>query len=303
MCQDVAGPGDAGIEGECYPIHTGLCPASCCACPPLGDLCLQLSVYENDLTTQICPTVHGTEFRLTARPYGVDICSGENPATRVNLIDCYPSPTPYSDMTLKNGIQMYNNDWEKWGWRGTICDGLTIPDCDSTTQGEILKISLCCCDRPNEVIRATAATKADCHTCSYRLTFEWEARDPPHGGIGDGYCTCPDKGNGDEDCAEEGDVAAQIVPSMDTADPLDPPDPVECDFDFMIGQCLTGNPSPGKPFLLQYVFPERWWNCDCCQNGCTHLDDNVNLVATITEVIEEDDCAGDSPHPWTPGVF
>ena len=294
-CQKVAGPGGDHTEGSCYPIHTGVCPASCCACPPMGDLCLQLTVYDDDLTTTKCPTVHGTEFRLTADPYGVDICKS-NPTTHVNEIDCFREGTPYADMTLLDGIQMYDNDWEKWGWHGTICDGLEIADCDSTTEGEILKISLCCCDVPNETILATKDTKADCHTCSYRLTFEWETHDD------DEYCTCPDKGNDDPDCVDEGLEAAKITPAHDEADPITMNNP-QCDFDFMIGQCITGNPSPGKPFILQYIFPNRWWNCDCCQNGCTHLDHNVNLIATITEVIEEDDCAGDSPHPWTPGVF
>ena len=289
-CQDIAGPGGEHIEGECYPIYTGLCPASCCACPPLGALCLTLS-------TDQCPVLDGAQFQLTSRPYGVDICSGHNPITKDGHIECYIEGLPYADMTLRNGIQMYNNDHEKWGWSGWICDDIFWPGCEDDlgvpipTRGEHLMISLCCCDSSNEFIYATRETPADCHTCSYRLTFEWQdnnCEDPwPDG---EQACTCPSD-----------EYEDKVIPPNDVVDPPTILDEAYIDWDFYAGQCLTGNPSPDTPFVLVYELNNKWYNCDCCMNGFEEGDDTVSIMATITEVDPDD--PEDCEQTWDPGGF
>jgi hypothetical protein len=247
------------------------CPRSCCTCPPLNDLCMTLD------TAGLCPTVDGMEITLS-KDVGVALCSGENPTSRDGQIKCYEY-NPVS--TLKSGIQGYINEYEKWGYAGIICDGLTVAGCDTVTAGEKLKVSLCCCNEPDEHINATILTPADCHTCSYRLTFEWERHVDNPESDEDDFCSCPEP--------DSYGAVEQIIPTCETAGP-----PIDCaitylDLTFENGTCPTGNPSPDTPFLLHYelrttVNDKRgWWNCDCCQNGIGPADNDVVLGVTIVE--------------------
>ena len=252
------------------------CPRSCCTCPPLNDLCMTLD------TAGLCPTVDGMEITLS-KDVGVALCSGENPTSRAGMIECYPAPAAGAS-SLVSGIQGYNNEYEKWGFSGVVCDGLTIDGCSETpTLGEKIKISLCCCDMADENINATIATPADCHTCSYRLTFEWVPWIEYTPGNFK-FCSCPSE----ED--EFGNLN-QMVPTCESAGP-----PIDChpdnwaDFSLDSGTCPTGNPSPDTPFLLHYTldqpsspYARGWWNCDCCQNGYGPGDNTAEVSATIVE--------------------
>jgi len=196
---------------------------------------------------------------------------------------CYPGAgVPATLHSLISGIQdSAPNQYEKWGYMGIICDGLTVAGCDTVTAGEKIKVSLCCCDVHNEHINATILTPADCHTCSYRLTFEWERHvDNPSADLDD-FCSCPEP--------DEYGAVQQIIPTCETAGP-----PIDCsatylDLTFESGTCPTGNPSPDTPFLLHYelrttVNDKRgWWNCDCCQNGIGASDNDVVIEVTIVE--------------------
>jgi len=257
------------------------CPQSCCTCPPLNDLCLTLHVPQ-------CPTVDGMEFTLT-KSMGVKICSGENIPSRMGGIECYPS-APEGSPTLLSGIQLGlvggngtkvaggpPNEYEKWGFSGIICDGLTIDGCDVTTSGEKVKISLCCCDMADEQINATIANPADCHTCSYRLTFEWVPWIEYAVGASTDftYCSCP----------STSPELTHMVPICGSTDPITCKSTPWADFSLDEGKCPTGNPSPDTPFMLAYTLDQccGWWNCDCCQNGYGPSDNTAELSATIVE--------------------
>lgn len=254
-------------EGQA--MHTGLCPSSCCACPPTGDLCMTLD------TGGTCPTIDGMEITLTPS-VGLGLCSGENPVDRDNE-PCY---LDLGIGTLQTGIQKQWNGYEKWGFSGIICNGLTVAGCSETTVGEKIKVSLCCCDICNQSISVTSANKSDCHSCSYRLTFEWERHIPNPASVLDDFCSCPEPDS-------YGDVD-QMIPACDSVGPISCPQPW-WDFEFAGGTCPTGNPSPGRPFLLSYELgaPRAaeggWWNCDCCQNGYGAGDNDVEITVTIVD--------------------
>lgn len=259
-------------EGRCCehssePNHTGLCVTSCCACPPLGNVCATLD------TGGTCPSVDGMEITLT-QSAGVTICSGENPMTRAGGVMCYPESPVVG--TLKTGIQEFNNNYEKWGFSGLICDGLTVAGCSETTAGEFVKISLCCCDMCNEHSTVPGVTGADDNSCSYRLTFEWMEHEVDGE---DQLCTCPEGGHGG---------AIHLVPTCTSETP-------DCsilywDLTHEVGNCGTGTVAGGgqSDFLLRYELSNReaegggWWNCDCCQNGEGASDNDVEITVTIT---------------------
>ena len=269
-------PGGDVIPAPCDPetdpgCDAGPCPRSCCPCPPLGSLCMTLD------TDGVCPHVDGMEITLTTG-VGVAICSGDNPLSRDGMVMCYPPGAGYDGATLQTGIQQQNNNYEKWGFQGLICNGKIYGDChtypySSPTVGEYVNISLCCCDVVDEWIVVTENNKADCHTCSYRLTFEWQKRAGKDGASD--LCTCPM------------DVDQHVVPACSEGT-----DPVDCtemnwDLTFGTGVCpsSTVNPTP-KEFLLVYELAHRngeggWWNCDCCRNGNGVGDNNVRITATI----------------------
>jgi len=183
---------------------------------------------------------------------------------------CYPDSDPALIGTLKTGIQEQNNNYEKWGFSGLICDGLTVPGCGETTAGEFVRISLCCCDICNES-STVPTTGADDNTCSYRLTFEWEEHEVD--GV-DQLCTCPDGGS------------AHLVPTCESELQCFN---LEADLTHEAGTCGTGTVEGGGQgdFLLRYELASRdggmgWWNCDCCQNGDGASDNDVVITVTIT---------------------
>jgi len=287
---------DTGSTAQCtamYPAgnlphnccnHTGNCPTSCCACPATGNLCLTISCPQ-------CPTVDGMEFNLR-QDMGLCICSGEVPTTDGNVPCYYESVINGGVHTIKTGIQEYNNVFEKWGWTGVICRGLPTAginadgsDCagdpgdPGKTRGEGLEISLCCCDTCGEKLNNTDVNPSDCHTCNYQLFLKWMSWT-----ASDDYCICPD---GPMPGAPPGTFSeTQLVPICNLG--FAPPPPASCDsvthdVFFEDGQCKSGNPSTERPFILHYSYEDRWWNCDCCQNGGEAADNDVDMTFTIIE--------------------
>ena len=313
-------------EGQVSYYHSGACPYSCCACPPLGNVCLQLTV-KNGAGDTICNAEgqpNGMEFTLTPE-FGQVLCRTGNPPNHSNGswgseggVPCYTAgghgqdPPPHSIIrpdvvTLQYGIQKYDNWYEKWGWSGTICQGLEIgapwvcTESDGVTpkltDGEKIKISLCCCDTCNHHVGVTYNEPADCHSCSYRLSIEWEPQEGMDGADSP-FCSCPDYDMTSFD--------RPLTPTCDTVDPA-----VDCtdaiiDFEFDAGQCASGSVDPtadnfsvNRPFVLEYILPDRWWHCDCCQNGMQAGDDDAFIYATIVDsAAPEIDCGlGDTETP------
>jgi len=289
-------------HGNCKPMyneedpeacvhHTGVCPTSCCACPPTGNLCLTVSCPK-------CPTVDGMEFNLR-QDMGICLCSGTIPTTDTSVPCYYDTVINGTNHTIKTGIQEQNNLFEKWAWTGVICRGETITNHDGSacagdpipapapnhgkTRGEQLSIILCCCDTCGEKVENTAANPSDCHTCNYQLFLQWH-----HWTASDDFCTCPTgpATHCPPPCGDE----AQLVPICNMSSP---PPPAACDsqthdMHFDDGQCPSGNTntdagSPDRPFILHYSFEDRWWNCDCCQNGDGATDNDVDMTFTIVE--------------------
>ena len=283
-------------HGNCKPMyneedpracthHTGVCPTSCCACPPTGNLCLTISAPK-------CPTVDGMEFNLR-QDMGVCLCSGSTPTTETNVPCYYDTVINGTNHTIRTGIQEQNNLFEKWAWTGVICRGLTVTNHDGSTcagdpavganngktRGEKLNIILCCCDTCGEKINPTSNNPQDCHTCNYQLFLQWG-----HWTHGDDFCTCQDGPN--PGCPPPCGNEEMLIPICSYGPPA------VCDNDthdmfFYTGQCASGNTdnegSPTRPFILEYSYDDRWWNCDCCQNGDQPTDNDVDITFTIVE--------------------
>ena len=187
--------------------------------------------------------------------------------------------------------------FEKWAWTGVICRGETITNYDGSacagdpvaagpgsnngkTRGEQLSIILCCCDTCGEKIENTAANPSDCHTCNYQLFLQWH-----HWTTADDFCICPTGPN--PGCPPPCGNEEQLVPICSYGPPASC-DSSTHDMHFEDGQCPSGNTntdagSPDRPFILHYSFEDRWWNCDCCQNGGEATDNDVDMTFTIVE--------------------
>ena len=270
--------------------HTGVCPTSCCACPPLGNLCLTISCPK-------CPTVNGMEFSLR-QDMGVCLCSGTVPVTDAHVPCYYDTVIDGTNHTIKTGIQEHHNVYEKWGWTGVICRGLDTAgmnadgsDCAGDpvgagganagkTRGEQLEIALCCCDTCGGKVENTSANPSDCHTCNYQLFLKWSSWT-----ASDDFCTCPD--GPDPACPPPCGDETKLVPicNMSSAPPPASCDSQTHDMHFEDGQCPTGADAKDsdRPFILHYSFEDRWWNCDCCQNGGEPGDNDVDMTFTIVE--------------------
>lgn len=110
-------------------------------------------------------------------------------------------------------------------------------------------------------------------------------------------CSCPDEGT---------HFDIKVTPTCDDVVGVLCGDP-NLDFAFVDGQCSTGNPSPGRDFVLDYIVDEpaggggaRWWHCDCCQNGDTVNDNDVVLLATVTDLGSRDENCEDGEPAGAP---
>ena len=109
------------------------------------------------------------------------------------------------------------------------------------------------------------------------------------------FCSCPD--------IDMTSMESPLTPTCDEVNPVNCTDAI-IDFEFDAGQCASGSADPAaanwsrdRPFLLEYILPDRWWHCDCCQNGPLEDDDDVFIYATVVDV----DCIDPEPPGDHPG--
>ena len=228
---------------KCVPVGTtgcgydqggdgNTCPYQCCPCPPTGDLCLQFSGP--------CVPLNGQCLTLT-RSMGVSICSGLNPSISVGGVNCYNSGvyTGCRDPVSRNyWDSLHDYPWEKWGYSGLVCNS---GSCD----GEVVKISICCCDTHSAANQASGFTD-ECHGCRYQFRWEWDYQPGTTN-----YCSslCPE------------------TPPMGLRPEIIPPGPCNAaggeniiTWDMLSTSCGSGTT---EDWRTVFRLDDVCWNCDC----------------------------------------
>lgn len=259
-------------------IDIGGCPAHCCPCPPTGNVCVQ---FADPAGHGLCPNLMATCFTMGpavvtgVTPYEytstyTDFCpaaaggeDGYGPEKYVGGVTCY-NPDVYTGCLSCGDPNEYfrksisNWEFEKWSYEGAICQ---TGSCD----GEIVKISLCCCDTPGAANQAPGFYD-DCHACRYQLTWNWQQQP----GTSE-YCTCPPLGFFEQ----------HFIPPEDGV-PGGGSEVIT--WNMQSGVCGSGVPEAlggNEGWALTFNLTDVLWNCDCCSGG-GETPTPITVLAIVT---------------------
>jgi len=236
------------------------CPSHCCPCPPTGNVCVQFADLDGH---GLCPNLMATCITLgpavvtgSGPPYTytdvyTSLCPGPNntgPERDVGGNSCYypdvyvGCETDEYGNSCDDGTSIYNYPFDKWG------KVMANPCNTGTCNGEIVDISLCCCDTLSSAKQA-AGFGDTCHACRYQFTWNWQYQ----AGTSD-YCSCPTLGPFEQ----------YILPVNGGSDTEN----VDT-WELVNGVCGSGSPTTfggNIGWTLTFKLTGQW-NCDCCQGG------------------------------------
>ena len=244
-------PGCSSMNGSLYgstPGENGVpCfPQMCCPCPDMSEgrqVTLTLSAVNCGLNETI----------ILNKTDGISICQ-DNPRVTETPSHCYAFDSDPAAAAKGKAIV-----YEKYGKRGHVFAG------DAECAGSKADISLCCCDGVFAGSDPPVGDAAECHTCNYLLSIEFLSLVPVGHVDWPKYCDCP----------------AETFPPLPFNYPLLPGQSnVANDYIFNTFTLIN---SLCSPLYLEFESEaDLWWNCGPCLGGVDAMDNDIQILATIT---------------------